>query len=78
VALKCDFLKVLRIISKTRKIHTMKTRKITELIFFAILFLIGKWLMGQNQTSQFEKTQDEIVKLINLPNLTFNPNLLIR
>lgn len=52
----------------------MKTGKITGLILIAALFLIGNSLLGQNETNQFEKTQEEIVKLINLPNPTFNPD----
>ena len=50
----------------------MKTGKITGLILFAILLLTSNLLMSQNETSQFEKTQEEIVKLVNLPNPTFN------
>jgi alpha-beta hydrolase superfamily lysophospholipase len=52
----------------------MKTGKITVLILFAILFLFSNSLIGQIDTSQFERTQQEIVKLINLPNPTFNPD----
>ena len=52
----------------------MKTRKITGLILFAILFVTGNSLKGQNERSQFGKTQEEIVKLINLTNPTFNPD----
>ncbi len=52
----------------------MKTGKITGLILFAILFFTGNPLKGQNEKSQFEKTQEEIVKLIKLTNPTFNPD----
>ena len=52
----------------------MKTGKITGLIVFVILFLFSNRTLGQTDTSQFERTQQEIVKLINLPNPTFNPN----
>lgn len=52
----------------------MKTGKIAGPILLAILFLISNSLIGQNETTQFEKTQEEIVKLINLPNPTFNPD----
>lgn len=52
----------------------MKTGKITGLIVFVMLFLFSNSTLGQTDTSQFERTQQEIVKLINLPNPTFNPN----
>ena len=51
----------------------MKQRKIIGLIFLAALFLISNSLIGQNDTTQFERTQEEIVKLIHLSNPTFNP-----
>lgn len=49
----------------------MKERKIIELIFLAVLFLTSNQLIGQDETTQFEKTREEIVKLINLPDPTF-------
>lgn len=49
----------------------MKERKIIELIFLAVLFLTSNQLIGQDETTQFEKTRVEIVKLINLPDPTF-------
>ncbi len=50
----------------------MKTRKIAGPLFLVVLFLISNSIIGQNDTTQFEKTQAEIVKLINLSNPTFN------
>lgn len=41
-----------------------------------ILFITGNSVIAQNESNQFEKTQNEIITLINLPNPMFNPNII--
>ncbi len=44
-------------------------------IIFTTLLLTALPALSQDESNQFEKAEAEIVKLINLPNPTFNPNV---
>lgn len=46
-----------------------------NIIYFAI-FITSLSVKAQNETNQFEKTQNEIINLINLPNPKFDPNII--
>lgn len=65
------FYPALRIIYKTIKV--MKT------LFFKIilvaLYITSNSVIAQNDSKQFEKTQNEIINLINLPNPTFSSDI---
>ena len=55
---------------------TVKHIKKTILtIFFAFVIIISHTVAAQNESNQFEKTQKEIINLINLPDPTFNPDI---
>ena len=43
-------------------------------ITLLVLFMTGNAVIAQNESTQFEKTQNEIINLINLPNPKFDPN----
>lgn len=45
-------------------------------IIFTVLFLMSFPVLAQDESNQFEKVESEIVKLINLPNPTFKPNVI--
>jgi alpha-beta hydrolase superfamily lysophospholipase len=44
-------------------------------IFFTAMIIISQTVAAQDESNQFEKTQNEIINLINLPNPTFNPDI---
>ena len=44
-------------------------------IFFTAMIIISQTVAAQNELNQFEKTQNEIINLINLPNPNFNPDI---
>ena len=43
-------------------------------ITLLVLFMTGNAVIAQNESTQFEKTQNEIINLINLPHPKFDPN----
>ena len=47
--------------------------EIIKLVLLALL--TSTTVLAQNESTQFEKTHSEIINLINLPNPTFNPNI---
>lgn len=51
-------------------------KQIINKIIFTALLLVALPLLAQDESNQYEKTETEIVKLINLPNPTFNPNVI--
>jgi len=56
---------------------TVKHIKKTILtIFFIAIIIMSHTVVAQNESNQFDKTQNEIIKLINLPNPTFNPDII--
>jgi pimeloyl-ACP methyl ester carboxylesterase len=45
-------------------------------IILLVFFISSLSVIAQNESNQFEKTQNEIITLINLPNPTFDPNII--
>ncbi len=69
---KCDLFQVLRIIYKTTQ--TMKTIFLNTILL--ALLLTGHSVRSQGESNQFQKTQNEIINLINLPDPAFSPNVI--
>ena len=44
-------------------------------IILLTLFITSQSVLAQNDSNQFEKAQNEILNLINLPNPTFDPSI---
>ncbi len=51
-------------------------KEVFFMIILVTLFITGLSAIAQNESNQFEMTQNEIINLIKLPNPTFNPNII--